>query len=184
VSAFRPPAALSRVVRLTYLLPDGQRLSLRARGAVALSPEGTAVVYAANRQLYVRRLNESRAWPLPGTNLDASTPFFSPDGRWLGFWSARDSTLKKIPIDGGTALTLGPLSNPRGASWFGDLIVVAEREKGLVAIPAGGGTPQHWVQARGDEVILSPQMLPGGDAVLFTAARAVGNLIEKNNVVV
>jgi hypothetical protein len=106
------------VVRFT--VPDVMPFAeLPNAPALALSPDGTQLVYA-NRdgQLHVRALNRLQTRPLPGTN-GASGPFFSPDGQCVGFVSG--SKLKKVPLEGGapaTLCTVGPIS--RGASWLPD----------------------------------------------------------------
>jgi DNA-binding winged helix-turn-helix (wHTH) protein/Tol biopolymer transport system component len=171
-----------RLAHLALPIPADQQLWRRARGGPALSPDGHDVVYAANGQLYFRPLDKGDARPVPGTNLDVSTPFFSPDGRSLGFWSARDSTIKTVGRTGGAAVTVGRSSNPRGASWFGDRIVIAEGGVGIVALPASGGDPVVWLAPDRHEMLRNPQVLPGGDAVLFVAAVVTGNLATRTDV--
>jgi len=178
----RPPVVPPKRVHLAFVLAPDQQLWRSARGSAALSPDGRTVVYAADRQLYLRPLNGTDARAIPGTRLDVSTPFFSPAGAWIGFWSAQDSTLRKISIAGGTAIVLAPASNPRGASWFDDRVVVAEGGKGILVIPATGGTPALWAAPGQDEMLQNPQMLPG-DAVLFTASEMMGNRTLSSNVV-
>jgi len=109
-----------RLARLALPVPADQQLWRLVRGGPVLSPDGHDIVYAANGQLYFRPLDKGDARPIPGTNLDVNTPFFSPDGRSLGFWSPRDSTIKTVGRTGGAAVTVGRSSNPRGASWFGE----------------------------------------------------------------
>jgi DNA-binding winged helix-turn-helix (wHTH) protein/Tol biopolymer transport system component len=180
--ARRPPAAPA-TIRLTFLLPHEQQLWRLGRGAVAVAPDGQSFVYAANRQLYLRRLSEREPQLIRGTDLDVSTPFLSPDGAWIGFWSAQDSTFKKIPVSGGSAITLGRASNPRGAYWFGDQIVFAEGS-GVMALPSRGGTRDVWFGAGPNEMLHTPQVLPGGDNVLVTVATVVGNLTTRSDVAV
>ena len=73
------------------LSPDGARLALTLSGA-----DGKV-------RLYTRLLNQSQVTPLAGTE-NASYPFFSPDGEWIGFFA--DGKLKKIAVEGGAAVTL------------------------------------------------------------------------------
>jgi DNA-binding winged helix-turn-helix (wHTH) protein/dipeptidyl aminopeptidase/acylaminoacyl peptidase len=172
------------VVQSDLLLPDGQRFWRLFRGGPALSPDGTIVVYAANRQLYARKLNERHPDAVPGTDLDAASPFFSPDGMWIGFWSGSDSSFKKVRVGGGPAVTIAQSSNPRGAGWFGEYIVFAEGDQGIVAAPAAGGPTELWVVAASDEVLSAPQALPAEEAVLFTASKVTGNATTSSDVVV
>jgi serine/threonine-protein kinase len=79
---------------------------------------------------------------LAGTE-NAADPFFSPDGQWIGFFA--DQKMKKISVQGGTAVTLCDARSARGASWDKDgSIIVNPRttSDGLFRVPAAGGTPQ------------------------------------------
>ena len=68
-------------------------------------------------QLYVRRLDQLKATLLPGTD-DASSPFFSPDGRWIAFFAG--GKLKKISVTGGAPVTVCDAANSRGGAWSDD----------------------------------------------------------------
>ena len=72
----------------------------------ALSPDGGRVVFRTrsvqSSELILRELSGFDVRALPGTKT-ATTPFFSPDGRWVGFWRAEDRHLRKVSIDGGFA---------------------------------------------------------------------------------
>src|SRR5438445_3716265 len=111
-----PPKPISR---LTITLPPGQQLAgLDSGPSVALSPDGTHLAYVARQvgtqQLYLRTMDSLEAKPIPGTEGGVS-PFFSPDGQWLGFFAG--GKLKKVSVSGGAALTLGDAAKPHGASW-------------------------------------------------------------------
>src|SRR5262249_25207625 len=75
------------VARLPFILPEGQTFTRLRSQVVAISPDGTNIVYVANSQLYLRRLAEMESHPIQGTQQDPSSPFFSPDGQWIGFYS-------------------------------------------------------------------------------------------------
>ena len=83
---------------------------------VILSPDGTRIVYAMQSGLFTRKLDQATAVELPGTQ-GATSPFFSPDGQWVGFFA--QGSLKKIPVEGGPAIVLCPsppsLAAPVGA---------------------------------------------------------------------
>jgi DNA-binding winged helix-turn-helix (wHTH) protein/dipeptidyl aminopeptidase/acylaminoacyl peptidase len=174
----------ARTVRLTMVLPPDQHLARLARGAPAISPDGSLVVYAAGGRLYARKLADPVAYPIPGTDLDAAGPFFSGDGAWIGFWSARDSTLKKTRITGGAPVTLTAASNPRGADWLGDRIVYADGAKGILSVGDSGGAPEPWFTGEPDQILSRPQVLPPGDAVLATRAAMIGNSPTASDIVV
>jgi serine/threonine-protein kinase len=150
----------------------------RFRGSqLALSPDGTHIVVAesdANGKLHLvmRSLDQSRFVPLPGVDF-GYMPFFSPDGHWMGFFA--DGKLKKIPVQGGEPVTLSDVPDPRGASWGDDgNIVLAFNggSTGLVRVLSGGGVPTSVTQLspeKGETIHAWPQVLPGSQAVLFTA---------------
>ena len=109
------PTPAKPIMRFTISLPPGQVLQT-ARPAIALSPDGTRLVYAAGSssitsQLYVRAMDGLEARPIPGTE-GAIYPFFSPDGQWIGF--SAGGTLKKIALNGGVPVTLAGDVNPVG----------------------------------------------------------------------
>jgi eukaryotic-like serine/threonine-protein kinase len=116
--------------------------------ATVLSPDGTVVAFVAQKgetgrkQLYVRHLNQLRATPLSGTE-DALSPFFSPDGRWIGF--SADQKLKKIAVTGGASATLCDVPELRGGSWSEDgTIVFSHSDQGsthLLRVSSEGGEP-------------------------------------------
>ena len=117
--------------RLSIVLPEGVTLDQRL---LALSPDGSHVVYPAHRegtrQLYVRALDQRESKPIPNTE-GAWDPFFSPDGKWVGFFNWDEQTLKKVSLMGGTPQTLCEVSIPRGGSWGQDGTIVFGRRPGL-----------------------------------------------------
>jgi hypothetical protein len=109
---------------------------------------------------------------LRGTD-GAVSPFFSPDGEWVGFFA--NFKMKKVSVQGGAPVTLCDAPAGVGASWGDDgRIVAALNAVGeLTRIPADGGTPQQLTNLEnGDFTHRWPQVLPGGRAVLFTASTA------------
>ena len=85
-----------------------------SRTAMAISGDGRFVVYSAieedpgpqaKSRLFLRRMDQSKAKPIPGTD-GGINPFLSPDNRWVGFWAEKENKLKKIPIEGGVATPL------------------------------------------------------------------------------
>ena len=139
---------------------DGARLALTLRGA-----DGKV-------HLYTRLLNQSQVSPLAGTD-NAAFPFFSPAGDWIGFFA--DGKLKKIAVEGGAAVTLCDASLGRGASWGddGNIIAALNNTGVLVQVPSAGGTPVPVTKFKsGESTHRWPQVLPGSQAILFTAGTA------------
>jgi serine/threonine-protein kinase len=161
-----PPAA---IVRFPVVLPPDQTLSRPADRQIAISPDGTRVAYVANRQLYLRSMTDLEPRPVPGTQLNPANPFFSPDGQWIGFTSSLDGTLRKVPVAGGTAITLtqvGPVV--LGASWSGDHVYYGTLGAGIQRVRDSGGEPETVVAVGPGETAFAPQYIAGADAVLFT----------------
>jgi Tol biopolymer transport system component len=174
------------LIRLDVDLGPDVALAALGLGSITISPDGTRLAYAASvlggyaaslpggrARLFTRRLDQPQAAELGGAGLAAS-PFFSPDGLWIGFRTP--GTLNKISVDGGAAVPLGDIPTPTafaGASWSPDgSIIVGAR--GLLRINDGGGTPTTVTQlAPGEFVHGFPHVLPGGKAVLFTAYRSM-----------
>ena len=145
--------------------------------AFALSPDGRRLAYFAgryaSRRLCLRSLDRFEAEELVSIEF-GDTPFFSPDGNWVGFGTPAE--LKKIPVSGGTAVTLCAAIDTRGASWGpDDTIVFAPTVPkvppiGLMKVSAAGGVPEPVTTLKGKETSHRwPQHLPGGRLVLFTS---------------
>jgi serine/threonine-protein kinase len=143
-----------------------------------ISPDGTRLVFPAkvadgSQQLAMRRLDQSTVTILPGTE-GAVDPFFSPDGQWIGFFAGKK--LKKIPLQGGAVVSLCDTGDlVRGASWGEDGAIIANLDVyHLFRIPAAGGEPQviGKPEQHGERNWRWPQVLPGGENVLFTGTVA------------
>ncbi len=166
-------------VRLDIAFPQGERLAAEQFPSIALSPDGRRVVFRAQSaegqvsQLYVRETDSFEMRPLEGTE-NAYTPFFSPDGEWVGFMAT--STLWRVPISGGAAQLIAdvPSLSPGspGATWHGGTIVFAAGTTGLMTVSEVGGAPPEQLTipdaARREITHLSPQFLPGGRELLFS----------------
>jgi serine/threonine-protein kinase len=164
------------VTRLEYRLPQEQSFTGLGRRVVDVSPDGTQIVYVANGRLYLRLLSVAEAKPIQGTEVyqAVTNPVFSPDGRFIAFHATSDGTLKSIAAVGGAAVTLCAAENPVGMSWGREGILFADRANGIRRVSPNGGTPDLLVKLRDGEISRSPQMLPGGRAVLFTLGTGTG----------
>jgi Tol biopolymer transport system component len=144
---------------------------------VVISPDGTRLVYVGSVsggpfRLLTRRLDQPKAAELPGTE-GAMNPFFSPDGRWVGFWSGK--AISKVPVDGGGAVLLGELATMTGGHWDDDgnlVIGTGPSSTGVLRMPSTEGLATPMLElASGELFHVDPQILPGGKALLFQAIR-------------
>ncbi len=144
---------------------------------IALSPDGQTLAMIAGNQIVLRRLDNTKLTPLPGTE-GGSNPFFSPDGNWVGF--VAEGELRRIRVDGTSRQTIGrPGSSPRTPPyWAGDdAIYFGVAGQGLFRVPASGGAPTPLTQPRreaGEITHESPQVLDDERTILFTLIRADG----------
>ena len=168
------PQPVAPATRFYHELPDGQAFTRTGRPLVAVSPDGSQIVYVANRQLYLRNLAEMVSIPIQGTAVNPTSPFFSPGGEWVGYYSTSDNQLKKIATTGGAPVTLCDATNPFGASWGSDDTIVYGQPEGIMRVSANGGTPELIIPTEASEQVHGPQMLPGGELVLFTLTSASG----------
>jgi serine/threonine-protein kinase len=170
------PAALPRTNLSVDLGPDAV-LGAEAvgGGTVTLSPDGLRLVFPSRaggkQQLSLRAFDQPRATPLQGTD-NGTESFFSPDGQWIGFFA--DAKLKKISVQGGPEITLcDAFTGTMGGSWSEDgKIIFGSSRSGLFEVSEMGGTPKPLTQLdtqKGEINHRYPQILPGGEAVLFTA---------------
>jgi Tol biopolymer transport system component len=147
-----------------------------------LSPDGRSVVFGGlslsdTAPMLLRNLGSDEARPIPGTE-GGTYPFWSPDGKSLGFFVARK--LKRIDVAGGSAATICDATEAaRGGTWSREGIIVfsAGRNTGLTRVAASGGTPESLTKpdaARGDTSHRWPVFLPDGRHLLYYATPNAG----------
>jgi Tol biopolymer transport system component len=165
------PAA--SITRFSVVLPDGQRFLNNARAFVTISPDGGTIVYAADGQLYSRNMTDMEVRPIQGTLQNASRPIFSPDGRWIAYVSRAEQKVKKIAVTGGAAINVADINDVNGGfglAWNEDDYIYNGEPGAITRVSANGGTLEKIVALKKNEVAHRPQLLPGGDALLFTLA--------------
>jgi serine/threonine-protein kinase len=174
VWALRPTPLPQPISRFGVTLPSDAPIDID-NPWIAISPDGRELVYRAMKggyqQLYLRALDEMEARPIPGTE-DGFSPFFSPDGQWIGYFSY--GRLKKVSLLGGPPVTLCRSLGGGGGSWGENGTIVFAPEKpggGLEVVSAAGGTPNVLTSLdsnRGEVAHGRPQVLPGGTEILFS----------------
>jgi serine/threonine-protein kinase len=183
VWASGPSATPPHVMRTTIATSGPEALTITGQDRdVALSPDGTHVVYVGNNgtQLFVRALDALEPIAIASGSA-VRDPFVSPDNQWVGF--STSNSLQKVAITGGPPIRLAGLDGlPRGATWARDDMIIfatGDPATGLQRISAAGGTPEVLTRpdrAQGEADHLWPELLPGGRAVLFTITSQTGGL--------
>ncbi len=143
-----------------------------------ISPDGARLVFPiksadGKQMLATRLLGETKLAALSGTE-NGRDPFFSPDGKWIGFFA--DGKMKKISVQGGAPVVLCDAPGGRGANWGddGSVAVTLRVTGGFSRVPAGGGTPQPVTKLQAGTLTHRwPQTLPGGASVLFTLSSSI-----------
>ncbi len=159
----RASASPAPVVRFDVDPPAGFTLPQLGDGAASLclNPAGDTIVFGARSEgesrLFIRELAAAEARAIPGTE-GAGSPFFSPDGRWLGYSSG--GRMMKVPIAGGPALTVCE-TGQTGALWLDDGTILFGGNTGVWRVSDGGGTPSLLAKVEAE----APA--PGGKAPLL-----------------
>jgi serine/threonine protein kinase len=191
VRPFRSPSR-SRPLSLSIVPPE--RLSLNVSGSspapVAMSADGSRLVFGARDAsggdlLCVRSLESGHAEALAGTE-GATYPFWSADGRSIGFFS--DRKLKKVSATGGPIQALCDAPDGRGGTWNreGTIVFAPDSDGPLYRVPVGGGIPAPVTEADAPREQFThrwPSFLPDGRHFLFSSSFR-GTLKKKDMVFV
>lgn len=168
-------------VSASLLSPEGiNPIAWYGGGLFAISPDGTRLAFTAveanvGDRIWIRDMASGQTRHLEGTERGAY-PFWSPDGRHIGFFAG--GKLKRVDADGGVPMTLCDAPDGRGGAWSanGTIIFCPEVRSGLSRVPAGGGPPQILTvpDSVGDEDHRFPSFLPDGNQ-FFYVVRGVAN---------
>jgi Tol biopolymer transport system component len=161
-----------RAETMRFILPAPDKTTYR--GELSLSPDGRRLAFVVTsvggRSLWVRALDSVDSRELPGT-AEASQPFWSPDGRFIGFFA--DNKLKKVdPVAGSPQVLAEVTGDARGGAWApdGTIIFTPNYTSPLSKIPAAGGQVQALTeldQSREDASHRWPSFLPDGRHFLY-----------------
>jgi serine/threonine-protein kinase len=176
------PAEPKPVSRYALALDSTEALIATGRyGRIALSPDGSMLVYIGGprNSLMLRRREELQATPIPGTE-QSGAPFFSPDGRRVGFIQ-NAQTLRIATFDGSPPITVGnSVVGLAGLSWGADDMIYADGNgaAALVRVAArAGAKAEHFTvldTTLGERDQVYPHILPGDNGVLYMSSRPFG----------
>jgi serine/threonine-protein kinase len=180
ISRFRGAVARN-LTRFAINTPDDGILIASFNGRVAISPDGSRLAFhcggagAVQSTLYFRSLNELEPQRLKEVR-SGGVPFFSPDGRWVGFIkNTPPQAIQKVARSDDAPTMICPQEAFGGATWAeGNTIYWMNQNVGLMSVPGAGGQPKPVTKAdfsRGERLYRFPCALPGGN-VLFTATTA------------
>jgi len=142
----------------------------------AIAPDGSSIVYVDSTGgafHLVRKLRgEAVGTALAGTD-GALSPFFSPDGRWIGYITV-DAKLKKIPVGGGGSVSVAPAISAgfgSAAAWLDDDSIVFQGDSGLVEVSASGGPARVLLASMKSYSAITMWPLPDSRGVVYTRCR-------------
>jgi len=163
-----------RPMTASWLPPGEMELTLVAAGAPALSPDGSQLAFltgtgnAGQAQLWIRDVTTGAVRQMEEVK-QPTFPFWSPDGKYIGFFSA--GKLKKVALAGGPVQVLCDAPEGRGAAWSprGVIIFTPNISDPLLKVPEGGGSPERITETKPGWSYRNPYFLPDGDHFLFIA---------------
>jgi len=177
-----PGAATSgRSAHLSVVLPQGYELGSSQLMPVAISHDGTRLVYVGlkdgKNRIFVRALEEPGAKALEATE-GGDGPFFSPDGQWIGFFSG--GKLRKITVNGAALQALADAPFHRGGDWGDDgfIYFAPTNIGGIWRVPEKGGAAIAVTRvdaAAGEISHRWPQRVAGTTTLLFAAWTGPGD---------
>ena len=162
-----PEASIQFKIELLELVD----FTATAARRLAISPDGSRIVFVANDQLWTRLIGDVVPTPIPGTE-GGTQPFFSTDGQEIGFVAWESNQLKRVSITGGAPSPVGAAaSGIFGASWADNGMIYFGSD-GIWKVPGMGGTPEVVIEMQDNEQAYGPQLLPGSEWLLFTLRTA------------
>jgi Tol biopolymer transport system component/DNA-binding winged helix-turn-helix (wHTH) protein len=176
----RPASATeSTSIEFDILPPDGSSFVYDPSSRpLVISPDGQRIVFRAKdaegARLYLREMNSVKAIAIPGTRA-AYNPFFSPDGRWIGFSAA--GAIWKVPLSGGTPVRLCPAPGTVTATWGLDANIYFSQDdtseaNSVLRMSLADGSPQALIWAPDKKAVTAgfwPLILPDRKMLLMTA---------------
>jgi len=188
---YRWARASAELISIHAEIPPPDKFSMDttgdAGGMPVLSPQGDRIAFVAHsgetKLLWIRSLSSDSAQALDGT-AGAAHPFWSPDGRFIGFFAG--GKLMKIAATGGPIATLADAPNSRGGSWSADdvLVFASDFTGPLTKVSAQGGTaePATVIDRSKHTTERWPWCLPDGKHFIFLATSHTGGDPKQNGI--
>jgi Tol biopolymer transport system component len=169
-----------RPMTASWLAPGDAEFAPVYDGALALSPDGSKLAFltgshASGERLWIRDVTTGTVRQMEETK-QPIFPFWSPDGKYVGFFSA--GKLKKVALAGGPEQILCEAPEGRGASWNarGVIIFTPNVAAPIFKVPEGGGSPEKITDPKPGWTHRNPYFLPDGDHFLFIARDPSGSI--------
>ena len=161
--------------RFEIVLPKGSNFNSNYNRIVTISPDSRLIAYtAAGRSsgLQIRPLNDTSLTSVPDSQ-QARSPAFSSDSRQIAYWES--GVIKRASVDGGTPIVVSQLGErPMGMQWAEDgYIYVGRADEGIWRVPGSGGELEPVLSMDAGEYAHGPELLPGGEWILFTLCHSV-----------
>jgi len=167
-----PATAEPLDVQFDVVLAKSITFSSNYNRVATISPDSRTVAFTAADSLWFRTLDEVESQKAPGTE-SARSPAFSPDGQQVAFWF--NGHIKRLAVDEGVPVVVGAFrERPMGMHWNADgFIYIGRADLGIWRLPAAGGAPEQVVELEPGEFAHGPELLPGGEWMLFSLSRGV-----------
>jgi serine/threonine-protein kinase len=163
-------------VRFEVVLPRGQEFSSNYNRVVTISPDSRTLAYLTEG-LWLRSLGRTKPRVVPDST-NARSPAFSYDSRQIAYWDS--GHVKRALIEGGRPIIVGALrERPMGMHWADDdFIYVGRADRGIWRLPSAGGEPERVLELNEGEYAHGPELLPGGEWMMFSLSRGVRAWVE------
>ena len=175
-----PPPEPKSANKIVIPLPKDISFVFSGYNRMAISPDGKDIVSIGTISsdeigLFLKRPGSFDVIELEGTR-DARAPFFSPDGRWIGYLDQQNREIYKVLVDGGQPFKItGYDANRSSATWASDNTIIFASDGVLKRVPESGGEATILTKKkRPGEQHQFPHMLPDEKTVLFTVKSLPG----------
>jgi len=172
-----PEGGMPLQTRSLLAAPEGTTFQMTGDfgGPPVLSPDGTKLAFIGNSRdgesrVWIRMLDDLEARAVPGTE-GAYQPFWSPDGRSIGFFA--EDALRRVDLDGSSPLRLASVAQGKGGAWGADgtILFSPNHRAPLYFVPSAGGEARQVTELEPDQTTHRwPCFLPDGKRFLYFAA--------------